>query len=240
MQKGVYKMKKAIVLSSGGIDSTTCISIAVNDVGAENVTTLSLYYGQKHKKELECAKKIAKYYGVKHIELDIENIMAFSNCSLLEHSTSEIIKKSYAEQIKEGNNGIVNTYVPFRNGLILSMAGTLGMSLCENSDDKVSIYIGNHADDYAHNAYADCSVEFVKAINEAINIGTYGKVSIVSPFKELNKASIVSIGHKLNTPYHLTWSCYEGKDKPCGSCGTCIDRKEAFRKNNLVDPIEEM
>lgn len=227
-------MKKAIVLSSGGLDSTTCISLAVKEL--DNVSTVSFFYGQKHSKELECARKIADYYNLKHYEIDISNILSYSNCPLLKKSTQNIEHKSYAQQIKEKGEGMVKTYVPFRNGLLLSIVASLAMSFCENNDDTVDIYIGNHADDYAGNAYADCSVDFIENMNKAINIGTYGKVNIVSPFKNCTKADIVKIGINLKTPYELTWSCYEGGEKPCGTCGTCIDRAEAFKKNGIKDP----
>lgn len=90
---------KTLVLSSGGVDSTTCVSIAVDKLGKENVATVSIYYGQKHKKEIECARKVADYYGLKHYEFDLSSIMQYSNCSLLEQSTKEIKHESYAEQI---------------------------------------------------------------------------------------------------------------------------------------------
>lgn len=232
-------MKKAIVLSSGGLDSTTCLSLVVEALGRENVYTISVFYGQKHRKELKQAKKIADYYKVKHIELDLSTIFTYSDCPLLAHSDKKIDHKSYAEQIKENGEGMVKTYVPFRNGLMLSAVASVAMSLCEDNNDSVDIYIGNHADDYAGNAYADCSENFIEHINKAVNIGTYGKVAIVSPFKDKTKSDIVNMGLKLKTPYALTWSCYEGGKKPCGKCGTCIDRAEAFRKNGVEDPALE-
>ena len=113
---------KALVLSSGGVDSTTCLGMAVKKYGKENVITISLYYGQKHEKELESANKVAEYYGVKHISEDISNIMKYaSNVCTLIKGGKEIEHKSYAEQIKHNKNGRVNTYVPFRNGLLLSI-----------------------------------------------------------------------------------------------------------------------
>ena len=228
--------KKVVVLSSGGVDSTTCVGIAVDKYGKENVVTASLFYGQKHSKELECAKKIADYYGVKHIEKDISTVMEYSNCSLLSQSTDDIIRKSYAEQIAENGEGRVSTYVPFRNGLLLSIATAIADSLFPGED--VDIYYGAHADDAAGEAYADCSIEFVEAINKAINIGTYRKINVVAPFVNMNKSQVVATGLKLNVPYELTWSCYVGGEKACGTCGTCIDRKEAFRLNGVEDPIE--
>jgi 7-cyano-7-deazaguanine synthase len=229
-------MKRALVLSSGGVDSTTCVSIAVTRLGKENVTTVSVYYGQKHSKELECAKKIAEYYGVEHkvIDLSKTGIMDSSNCPLLQHSTEEIKHESYADQIAHDGEGMVRTYVPFRNGLLLASVAALAMSIYPN--DEVDIYLGAHADDAAGNAYADCSEEFTSAMNTAISIGTYNKVHLEAPLVNFNKAAVVKWGLSLGTPYELTWSCYEGGDKPCGTCGTCIDRAAAFKANGVEDP----
>ena len=227
--------KKVVVLSSGGLDSTTCLGIAVNKYGKENVVTASLFYGQKHYKELQCAKQVAEYYNVPHIEKDISTVMEYSNCSLLSKSTDNIIHKSYIDQINENGEGRVSTYVPFRNGLLLSIAAAIADSLFPNQE--VDIYYGAHADDAAGNAYADCSVEFVNAINKAICIGTYNKIQVVAPLVNMNKAEVVKTGLELNVPYQLTWSCYEGGDKACGTCGTCIDRLNAFKLNGVEDPI---
>lgn len=228
---------KALVLSSGGIDSTTCIGIAINKYGKDNVITASLYYGQKHDKELECARKIANYYGIKHIEEDISNIMKYASnvCSLIKGG-KDIQHKSYEEQIKANEDGRVDTYVPFRNGLLLSIATAYADSLFP--DQEVEIFYGAHADDAAGSAYADCSPEFADAMNKAIQLGTYNKISINRPLINLNKAEVVKIGLDLKVPYELTWSCYEGKEKQCGKCGTCIDRKRAFISNNITDPVD--
>lgn len=229
---------KALVLSSGGVDSTTCIGIAVDKLGKENVSTVSVFYGQKHAKELECANKVAKFYGVKHYELDLSSIMKYSNCPLLKGSTEKIKHESYAEQIEENGEGMVSTYVPFRNGLMLSSVATLAMSIYPN--EEVEIYLGAHADDSAGRAYADCSEEFTDAMKEAIYIGTYEKVTVKAPLVNMTKADVVKTGLKLKVPYELTWSCYEGGEKQCGTCGTCIDRKNAFKQNGVKDPVEYM
>lgn len=202
---------KALVLSSGGVDSTTCIGIAVDKLGKENVSTVSVFYGQKHAKELECANKVAKFYGVKHYELDLSSIMKYSNCPLLKGSTEKIKHESYAEQIKKNGEGMVSTYVPFRNGLMLSSVATLAMSIYPN--EEVEIYLGAHADDSAGRAYADCSEEFTDAMKEAIYIGTYEKVTVKAPLVNMTKADVVKTGLKLKVPYELTWSCYEGGEK---------------------------
>lgn len=229
-------MKRAIILSSGGVDSTTCISVAVDELGRENVATASIFYGQKHEKELECARKVAQFYNLKHYEFNLAQVLQYSNCPLLAKSTKEIEHASYEEQVRE-NSGKVATYVPFRNGLMLSVAASLAASIFEN--EETGIYIGTHADDAAGNAYADCSEEFLKSMNDAIMIGTYEKVKLVFPFANTNKAGVVATGLKLKTPYELTWSCYEGGEKPCGTCGTCIDRQKAFEENGVKDPALE-
>lgn len=228
---------KALVLNSGGVDSTTCVAIAIDKYGKDNVVTASLYYGQKHDKELKCAQKIADYYGVRHIERDISSVMEFAKdvCTLMKGG-EEIEHASYAEQIKEHGEGRVATYVPFRNGLFLSIAAAVADSIFPG--EKVEIFYGAHADDAAGRAYADCSPEFAAAMDEAINIGTYGNITVNRPLINLNKAGVVKIGLELNVPYELTWSCYEGGEKQCGTCGTCIDRKAAFEANGVKDPVE--
>lgn len=225
---------KALVLNSGGVDSTTCVGIAVDKFGKENVATVSINYQQKHQKELLCATKIAEHYGVKHYELDLANVLQYSNCPLLKDSTAEIVEGSYDEQIKDLNGGPVSTYVPFRNGLMLSSVAALAGSIFP--DEEVAIYLGAHADDAAGNAYADCSEEFTSTMDKAIQIGTYNKVHVEAPLVNMNKATVVKTGLSLNVPYELTWSCYKGGEKPCGKCGTCIDRAKAFAANGVKDP----
>ena len=231
-------MPKVIVLSSGGVDSTTCLGLAVYEYGAANVTSVSMYYGQKHKRELAAASKVAEHYNVKHIELDLSVIFKHSDCPLLGHSTQEVPEGDYADQIGRSVNGMVSTFVPFRNGMFLSAAASLAVS--RFPDEEVYIYIGAHADDAAGNAYADCSENFIDSMNDAIYLGTYEKVSIKAPFAGCNKAQIVAKGlsPQLSVPYHLTTSCYNGREKACRKCGTCIDRVKAFRINNAIDPID--
>ena len=222
---------KALVLFSGGVDSTTCLGIAVNKYGAEEVLALSLYYGQKHSRELEAARKIAARYGVKHKELDLALIFADSDCSLLQGSDADIPKESYAEQLQKTDGKPVSTYVPFRNGLFLASAASIALS-----NGCTEIYYGAHSDDAAGNAYPDCSSDFNDAINRAIYLGSGGELRVTAPFIGMNKAQVVAEGLKLNVPYELTWSCYEGGNKPCGVCGTCRDRIAAFRANGIEDP----
>lgn len=227
---------KALVLNSGGADSSTCVGIAVSKHGNENVSTVSVNYGQKHVKELKCAEQVAEYYNVKHYVLDLSNVLQYSNCSLMADSTEDIPMMSYADQIAKNGEGKVSTYVPFRNGLMLASVAALAQSIYP--DDNVDIYLGAHADDAAGRAYADCSEEFTSAMNTAIVIGTYGKVRVVAPLVNMTKAEVIATGLKLSVPYNLTYSCYNGGDKACGKCGTCLDRLAAFKANGVPDPIE--
>ena len=201
---------KALVLFSGGLDSTTCLALAVEKYGADEVLALSVSYGQKHTKEIEAAKAVAAYYGVKLKTLDLAAIFADSDCSLLHGSSQEIPTDSYAEQLIETNGTPVSTYVPFRNGLFLSSAASI--------------------------AYPDCSQEFNDAINRAIRLGSGQQLRVEAPFVGRTKADVVAEGLRLHVPYHLTWSCYEGGEKPCGLCGTCRDRAAAFAANGVADP----
>ncbi len=193
---------------------------------------LSISYGQKHDKEIQAANQIAKYYQVEHIFLDLAKIFEYSDCSLLNHSSKEIPHETYAKQLSKTDGKPVTTYVPFRNGLFLSSAASIALSKNCNL-----IYYGAHKDDAAGNAYPDCSEIFNNAMNQAIYEGSGHQLQIEAPFVNKSKADIVKIGLDLNVPYHLTWSCYEGNDKPCGKCGTCLDRQEAFLKNGVIDPL---
>ncbi len=222
---------KALVLFSGGVDSTTCLGMAIEKYGVENVCALSVSYGQKHTKEIEASDKIAAYYGVEHIYLDLAKIFEYSDCSLLSHSDAEIPEESYASQLEKTDGKPVSTYVPFRNGLFLSSAASIAISKgCD------VIYYGAHSDDAAGNAYPDCSDAFNNAMSDAIYIGSGEQLRIEAPFVKWTKADVVKKGLELKVPYEYTWSCYEGGDKPCGKCGTCIDRAKAFETNGVKDP----
>ena len=225
------KQEKAMVLFSGGVDSTTCLALAIERFGKENVIPLSIHYGQKHEKELEAAKNILKYYEIDGMVMDLTLIFAESNCSLLQGSTEEIPESSYVEQLQESDGKPVSTYVPFRNGLFLSTASSMALA-----KECRYIYYGAHMDDAAGNAYPDCSETFFNAMNEAIYEGSGKAVKIEAPFIKKNKAEIVKEGLRLGVPYELTWSCYEGKNKPCRKCATCIDREKAFLENGVIDP----
>ena len=221
---------KALVLFSGGVDSTTCLGMAIEKYGREQVTALSVFYGQKHKKEMEAAKQIAVYYQVEHLQLDLERIFQYSNCALLSHSDQDIPKEDYASKIADAEGKPVSTYVPFRNGLFLASAASIGLSKgCD------VIYYGAHRDDAAGAAYPDCSKEFYQAMNQAVLEGSEGQIRLEAPFIEWTKAEVVRKGLEINVPFKMTWSCYLGGEKPCGICGTCRDRAAAFAENGILD-----
>ena len=225
-------MKNALVLTSGGVDSTTALALAIEKYGSDHVIALSISYGQKHTKELEAAKAVAAHYGVEQRFLDLALIFKDSNCSLLEGSTEEIPEASYAEQIAETHGETpVSTYVPFRNGLFLSYAAAVAVSV-----GAEVIYYGAHADDAAGRAYPDCTPEFETAMNTAIYEGSGRTCHLEAPLLAWNKAGVVKKGLELGAPYELTWSCYEGGETPCGVCGTCRDRAAAFAANGVADP----
>lgn len=225
--------EKAMVLFSGGVDSTTCLSLAAERFGWENVIPLTVRYGQKHEKETQAARNILEHFHLKGMEIDLTPVFAYSDCPLLSHSEKDIPKGSYAGQLSRTDGSPVSTYVPFRNGLFLSAAASIALSKgCSY------LYYGAHRDDVAGNAYPDCSVDFFNSMNQAVYEGSGKALRLVAPFINSCKADIVRQGLRLNTPYELTWSCYEGGDKPCGRCATCLDRKKAFAANGVEDPAD--
>lgn len=227
--------QRIVVLSSGGIDSTICLAMAVKAAGAENVLSVSFFYGQKHAKELESAEKVADYYGVAHKVLSLDSIFTASDCALLAGSARAVPHASYKEQKERAESDVVATYVPFRNGLMLSAAASYALGFFKN--EPFEIWLGAHADDVSEFAYADCTPEFLSAMNAALSSGTYGRVTLAFPLGKMTKAGVVKEGLGLKVPYELTWSCYEGGETPCHECATCIDREKAFIANGSVDPL---
>ena len=176
--------KKAVVLLSGGVDSTTCLAMAVEKYGKENGLALSMQYGQKHEREIESSRKVAQHYGVEHIERDLDHVYDFSDCSLLKGNEA-IVHESYAVQLSK-KAGTVATYVPFRNGLFLALASAIAISV-----HTEVIYYGAHADDAAGRAYPDCTPEFKEAMNLAIWEGSGYTLKMEAPLINMNKAAVV-------------------------------------------------
>lgn len=225
---------KKVILCSGGIDSSTCLAIALENTEKEDILALNCFYGQKNKREMMAARNIADHYGVRIIEMDISENFKFSDCPMLIDSGKDIDMKSYDEQI-EDTKGLqpISSYVPFRNGVMLSIATAIAYSFGASE-----VWYGAHADDAEGNAYPDCSEAFISAMNSAIQEGTARKVSIVAPLKNMRKKDVIKKGLQLHVPYELTWSCYESGDHPCGKCGTCIAIKEAFHANGVEYPVK--
>lgn len=224
-------MNKVLVLASGGLDSTCLLHTAVREYGASNVFALNMYYGQKHHKEMECFRWQLERLGIDNYKiLDLSSIFAgYKGCTLLEGG-GDIPHESYAEQLAK-KPGTVSTYVPFRNGLFLSVAASIAIQ-----EECSVIWYGAHADDAAGNAYPDCTQDFINDMTRAIYGGSGYEVQMEGPWKCLNKAGVVAAGLRAGMTqedFEHTWSCYEGGDEPCGKCGTCIDRKAALEANGL-------
>lgn len=225
---GGVTIPKAVVLLSGGLDSTTCLAQSIAD-GNEPIA-LSFRYGQRHTKELKSAANVAAHYGVKHIIIDMDLSMF--------HSALTDMSLDVPENRDEDSMGsdIPITYVPARNIIMLSVAA----GVCESfGADK--IYIGVNSVDYS--GYPDCRPEFIKAFEDAINKGTKAGVEghpikIVTPIQYASKSDIVKLGKKLDAPLHLTWSCYEGGEKACGKCDSCQLRLKGFADAGYKDEIE--
>ncbi len=218
-------MTKAFVLHSCGIDSTTCLKLAIDAYGAHNVESISVNYGQRHIKEAEYAAAAANCLGVTHRTIN----MAHPPKSMLTDAEAEVPNASYYEL-----TGISPTYVPFRNGQLLSRIA--GIADIERGEDDAVIYMGIHAEDAAGWAYPDCTPEFFGAMANAIYVGTYFKVRLIAPLLFMMKADIVELGTRINVPWNLTWSCYKGEEIHCGICPTCRARHAGFMAAGVSDP----
>lgn len=209
-----------LVLLSGGVDSSTALALALSQ--DPQVEAISFSYNQKHKElELEAARKIAAFYKVPHQILEVSSVFSGSKSSLNAGNDIEVSTGDYAIQTE------ANTEVEFRNGIFISIL--TGIAMQKGASE---IYFGAHLDDSGV-IYPDCSPEFIEAMNQAVQLGSGGKVRLTAPFGQVKKKDIVAKGVELGVPYELTYSCYNGVYPPCGKCGTCIDRNKAFLANGL-------
>ncbi|OPY31019.1 MAG: queuosine biosynthesis protein QueC [Methanomassiliicoccales archaeon PtaU1.Bin124] len=221
---------KAIALLSGGLDSTVSLAYALSQ-GYE-VVPLTMHYGQRHSRELQSAKAVAKHYGLAHhvfIDLDLSS---FRTSALISKDVDVPMKRDAAEI----GNDIPVTYVPARNIIFLSIAA----GLCE-SEGADAMFIGANAIDYS--GYPDCRPDFFRAFERTLQVGTKAGVeghapTIEHPLLYLTKADIVRLGKKLNAPLELTWSCYSGGAKACGKCDSCLLRLKGFEEAGYKDPID--
>lgn len=201
-----------LIIYSGGLDSTTLLYEYKDKIKL----AISFDYGSKHnKKELKYAKYHCKKLRIEHIIIKLDFINKYFDSNLLQ-SGAEIPNGHYEDSVMK------KTVVPFRNGIMLSIA----IGLAESRNIK-KVLIANHSGD--HVIYPDCRATFIHAINEAAAYGTYNKVNVLSPYNNMTKRDIALIGSNLNIENKKTWSCYKGQDLHCGVCGTCIERKEALK-----------
>lgn len=220
--------KKAVVLLSGGLDSTTCMAMAF--FSGRDIVAVSFKYGQKHTNEIDAAALVSKKYRAKHLVVELPSIFSGTESVLVGANELPMPQMSY-EDMSE-SYGVSPTYVPFRNANLLSAATTI--ALVEGAEE---VWAGMHGEDALNWAYPDCTPEFLGSMSNAIYVGSYHKVRLVTPLMWMTKSNVVREGTKLGAPFELTLSCYEGGATACGTCPTCVGRIKAFISNNLKDPI---
>ncbi len=205
-------MKDSVIVLSGGMDSTTLLHERKEQIAL----AVTFDYGSKHNaREIECARKNCEMLGIEHIVIPLEFMEKSFKSSLL-IGGEEIPEGHYADE------NLKSTVVPFRNGIMLSIAAGLA-----ESRGLKKVMLANHGGDHA--IYPDCRPGFVDAMSEAIKQGTYDGIVIDAPYTNITKSDIARIGKRIGVDYNLTYSCYKGGEKHCGKCGTCVERMEALR-----------
>ena len=214
-------MKDAVIIISGGMDSTTMLYEFKDEIAL----AITFDYGStQNGRERICAITHCQRLGIKHIVVPLEFMHRYFKSALL----------MTADDIPEGNyddENMKSTVVPFRNGIMLSIA----VGIAESNGLKF-VMMANHAGD--HTIYPDCTPQFVHAFDEAARAGTFVNIGLLSPFTHLTKADIARRGKELGIDYAETWSCYKGGEKHCGKCGTCVERHEALLEAGIDDPTE--
>jgi len=237
---------KAVVLHSGGLDSSVALYQAMID-GAEEILSLSILYGSKHNEaESRAADNLVWYVNTENGErgpvvtrrvIDMSNLGIFDGggrSALM--GDIEMPHNLTYQDIHNAEPGESPTVVPYRNGVLIAIAAAVAETLKYDF-----IYVGTHGED-AHNwAYPDCTPEFLGPTAAAVYVGTYHRVRLKFPFDFIDKAAIVTLGHKYGLPFWSTWSCYdpvilEGEYTQCGTCPTCMERKSAFQRAGVFDP----
>lgn len=214
-------MKDSVIVVSGGMDSITLLY----DKKEEIALAVTFDYGSKHNaREIAWAKVHCGRLGIRHIVIKLDFMQKYFTSSLLE-GDDEIPEGHYADE------NMKSTVVPFRNGIMLSVAAGIA-----ESNGLKKILIANHGGD--HTIYPDCRPVFIGAMDRAIANGTYEDVRIDAPYTNITKADIAKIGKRLGIDYSETWSCYKGGERHCGKCGTCIERKEAMALAGIDDRTE--
>ena len=212
---------KVLVLVSGGMDSVVALHQAQCD--HEVVAGLSFDYGSKHNhREIPFAKQHCDHFEVRHEVIDLGFINTHFESALLR--SGESIPDGHYEE-----SSMKKTVVPFRNGIMLSIAAGFA-----ESRGAEGLVIAAHSGDHA--IYPDCREGFMQAMGDAIQLGTYDELALLRPFIDLRKEDIAARGEALGVDFSQTWSCYKGGEKHCGTCGTCVERKEAFALAGMTDP----
>lgn len=214
---------KTLAIYSGGLDSTVLL-YHLREAG-HGVHALSVNYGQRHAKELECAADICKGLGIPHQVADLSSIQSLLAGSSLTSPEIEVAEGHYTEETMK------TTVVPNRNMILLALATGNALSI-----GAEQVAYAAHSGDHA--IYPDCRNEFADAMAEAMALCDWNNVGLDRPFVDWTKADIVRRGAELDVPFEKTWSCYKGSDLHCGRCGTCIERREAFYLAGVEDPTE--
>ncbi len=213
--------KDALIVLSGGMDSVTML----HEYKSSIALAVNFTYGSNHNaRELECARWNCEQLGIELVVIDLAFMGQYFESSLL----------SGADAIPEGHyedENMRSTVVPFRNGIMLSVAAGLA-----ESRGLKAVMIANHAGDHA--IYPDCRPAFIKAMGQAIAEGTYEHLELRAPYTLLTKSQIAERGKRLGVDYAHTYSCYKGREKHCGKCGTCVERKEALAAAGIPDPTK--
>ncbi|MDE5903020.1 MAG: 7-cyano-7-deazaguanine synthase QueC [Muribaculaceae bacterium] len=215
------KEKDSLLVLSGGMDSTTMLHEYKERIAA----AVTFDYGSNHNaREIECARENCRILGIEHIVIPLSFMKEYFKSSLLEG----------AEAIPEGHyadDNMRSTVVPFRNGIMLSVAAGLA-----ESRGLRHVMLANHGGD--HTIYPDCRPRFVDAMSEAIRLGTFEGLTILAPYTHITKSDIAAHGKKIGMDYALTYSCYKGGERHCGRCGTCVERREAMADAGIDDPTD--
>ncbi|MGB5444601.1 MAG: 7-cyano-7-deazaguanine synthase QueC [Psychromonas sp.] len=214
--------KKVVVIYSGGMDSFTVLHKALQ----QGLTpyALTFDYGQRHIKEIEVARQVCNELGVHHKVIDISAINQLIGGSSLTDPNIDVALGHYQQE------NMKSTVVPNRNMILLSLAIGYAVSL-----GAEQVYYGAHSGD--HEIYPDCRPIFVEKMNDVAAVANYEKVEIFSPYLDSDKIGILKDGFAMGLDYSKTWTCYNGREKACGQCGSCNERLEAFAAHGVKDPI---